>query len=192
MNNELEQTKKVFKVLEDIINNGSVSYRNLIYDKLGFDTSCYEELISGMSITNAIVELENLRKENKILKQRLNEVCFGEDPEIALRYLRKIGYVDFDEDKKFYINTHNGYPLWTGNEKEKDYYIKDEELNEYTQKLENDIKGFKKYIEEKIERCTKLINSKDKVKPYGEELHLLENSLNRYKEMLNMLDHREE
>lgn len=58
----LDQTKKVFKVLADFINNESGSYRYLIYDKLGFKYEDYAELIAGMTITNAIVELKDLRE----------------------------------------------------------------------------------------------------------------------------------
>ena len=79
---------------------------------------------------------EELIKENNILKHRLNDIVFGDDPELGARYLRKIGYIDFDEEKKLYINKHNNEPFWHEDEKEKDYYIKDEELAEYTKQLE--------------------------------------------------------
>ena len=68
----LDQTKKVFKVLADAINDGSISYRNLIYDKLGF-TGYYEELMAGLTITNAIVDLE---EKNKIIDEMLNFASF--------------------------------------------------------------------------------------------------------------------
>lgn len=79
---------------------------------------------------------EELIKENNILKHRLNDIVFGDDAELGARYLRKIGYIDFDEEKKLYINKHNNEPFWHEDEKEKDYYIKDEELDEYTKQLE--------------------------------------------------------
>ena len=56
----LDQTKKVFKVLAEAITNGSISYRTLIYDKLGFID--YADLIDGLTITNAIVDLEEKDK----------------------------------------------------------------------------------------------------------------------------------
>ncbi len=56
----LDQTKKVFKVLADAITNGSISYRTLIYDKLGFID--YADLIDGLTITNAIFDLEEKDK----------------------------------------------------------------------------------------------------------------------------------
>ena len=58
----LDQTKKIFKVLAETIKNGSISYRNLIDDKLGF-TGHYNDLIDGLTITNTIVDSEE--KDNK-------------------------------------------------------------------------------------------------------------------------------
>ena len=51
-------------------------------------------------------EIRQLKKQNDSLKQKLNWIAFGDDPELALRYLRKIGYVDFDEERKVYINKY--------------------------------------------------------------------------------------
>lgn len=95
-----------------------------------------------------MLERENreLNKENQELKQKLNWIAFGDDPELSLRYLRKIGYVDFDEERKVYINKHNNEPFLLKNEQEKDYYIKDEELNEYTTQLEYKVKELKKQV----------------------------------------------
>lgn len=67
----LDQTKKVFKALADFINNESGSYRYLIYDKLGFKYEDYAELIAGMTITNAIVKLEDLQREIEIKNEYL-------------------------------------------------------------------------------------------------------------------------
>ena len=61
----LDQTKKVFEAIASIINEGSCSYRGLIYGLLGFGCEAYCELISGLTITNAIVELEELREQLK-------------------------------------------------------------------------------------------------------------------------------
>ena len=61
----LDQTKKVFETLENILNTESCSYRYLIYDLLGFKKENYIDLIAGMSITNAIVELEELENQQK-------------------------------------------------------------------------------------------------------------------------------
>ena len=91
-------------------------------------------------------EIRQLKKQNDSLKQKLNWIAFGDDPELALRYLRKIGYVDFDEERKVYINKHNNEPFFLKDEQEKDYYIKDNELNEYTEKLEYQIKELNKQL----------------------------------------------
>lgn len=72
----LDQTKKVFKVLADFINDESGSYRYLIYDKLGFKYEDYAELISGMTITNAIVKLEDLQREIEI-KNAYLDLIYG-------------------------------------------------------------------------------------------------------------------
>lgn len=68
----LDQTKKVFEALADFINDESGSYRYLIYDKLGFKHEDYAELISGLTITNAIVKLEDLQREIEIKNAYLN------------------------------------------------------------------------------------------------------------------------
>lgn len=92
-------------------------------------------------------EIEKLFKKNQELKQKLNWIAFGDDPELALRYLRKIGYVDFDEERKVYINKHNNEPFVLDDEEEKAYYIKSEELNEYTEQLEYQNNELKKQLE---------------------------------------------
>ena len=81
-------------------------------------------------------ELGIFQRENDLLKHKLNDIAFGDDSELALRFLRRIGYVGFDEKRKVYINKHNNEPFIWEDEQEKDYYLKDEELNEYTQQLE--------------------------------------------------------
>lgn len=94
-------------------------------------------------------EMVNWKEETEKIKQKLNWIAFGDDPELALRYLRKIGYVDFDEERKVYINKHNNEPFLLEDEQEKGYYIKDEELNEYTEQLEYQVKSLKEQLEEK-------------------------------------------
>ena len=103
-------------------------------------------------------EIRQLKKENDSLKQKLNWIAFGDDSELALRYLRKIGYVDFDEERKVYINKHNNEPFFLKDEQEKDYYIKDNELNEYTKQLEYQIKELKKQLENKYSKTGILTN----------------------------------
>lgn len=94
-------------------------------------------------------EMSNWKEETEKIKQKLNWTAFGDDPELALRYLRKIGYVDFDEERKVYINKHNNEPFLLEDEQEKGYYIKDEELNEYTEQLEYQVKSLKEQLEKK-------------------------------------------
>ena len=72
----LDQTKKVFKAIADFINDESGTYRYLIYDVLGFKYENYAELIDGMTITNAIVKLEDLQREVKI-KNAYLELIYG-------------------------------------------------------------------------------------------------------------------
>ena len=99
-------------------------------------------------------KLEQLEKENDKLKHKLNDIAFGDDSELALRFLRKIDYVDFDKKRKVYINKHNNEPFLWKDEQEKDYYLKDEELNEYTQQLEYKVEQLENIRKEAIECLT--------------------------------------
>ncbi len=115
-----------------------------------------EELIIGFFEKGYCCDLDEIKdtclgllKENQKLKQKLNWIAFGDDAELALRYLRKIGYVDFDEERKVYINKHNNEPFLLDDEEEKAYYIKSEELNEYTKQLEYQNTELKKQLEER-------------------------------------------
>ena len=92
--------------------------------------------------------------ENENLKYWLNDVIFDEnniDVELPARYLRKLGYIDFDDKKKVYINKHNNSPFMQEDSKEKAFYLKDEELNEYTQQLESQNDDYKSRIDKAIE-----------------------------------------
>ncbi len=86
--------------------------------------------------------INNLQKENDNLKFYLNDVVFDDnniDVELSARYLRKLGYIDFDEERQVYVNKHNNKPFMQEDTKEKSFYIKDDELNDYTKQLENKI-----------------------------------------------------
>lgn len=107
-----------------------------------------KQLQDKKTYLDLVKENQELKKQNDSLKQKLNWIAFGDDSELALRYLRKIGYVDFDEERKVYINKHNNEPFLLEDEQEKGYYIKDDELNEYTEQLEYQIKELKKQLEE--------------------------------------------
>ena len=64
---ELEQTKKVLDVIANLINEKETcTYRHLIYDLLEFKEDAYSELISGLTITNFLVYVEEL--EDRIYK----------------------------------------------------------------------------------------------------------------------------
>lgn len=165
------------------------------------------------SITNSKKQLEfykelseQLQRENQELKQKLNWIAFGDDPELSLRYLRKIGYVDFDEERKVYINKHNNEPFLLKTEQEKSYYLKDDELNEYTEQLEYKIKKLKKQLsnshqiknqqKEFIEYLEDYIDTLKQQKKaiegldIGEEhiLMTLEEVLEKYKEIIGAKD----
>ena len=104
----LDQTKEVFETLANILNTESCSYRYLIYDLLGFKKENYIDLIAGMSITNAIVELEELETQQKeFIKYLENEkdrlarkhsnICkdkFDEVDDILQKYKEIIGAED--------------------------------------------------------------------------------------------------
>lgn len=115
----------------------------MTYDELADYCKEASKTISKLDYKNRMLE-----KENQELKQKLNWIAFGDDAELALRYLRKIGYVDFDEERKVYINKHNNEPFVLDDEEEKAYYIKSEELNEYTEQLEYQNKKLKKQLEQ--------------------------------------------
>lgn len=116
----------------------------------------FNELVNGFEYVATLTKygrenikyhVQRLQQENQELKQKLNWIAFGDDQELALRYLRKIGYVDFDEERKVYINKHNNEPFLLDDEEEKAYYIKDEELNEYTEQLEYQNQKLKKQLD---------------------------------------------
>lgn len=129
--------------------------------------------------------IARLHKENEDLKQKLNWIAFGDDPELALRYLRKIGYVDFDEKRQVYINKHNNEPFLLKDEQEKDYYIKDEELNDYTKQLENKQRNFMEWLEDYIDALKdqqESVEGLDSCEQYT--LIALEEILSKYKEII--------
>lgn len=128
---------------------------------------------------------EELEKENKILKHRLNDIIFddaNDDVELGARYLRKIGYIGFDEERKMYLNKHNNEPFWQNDEREKNYYIKDEELDEYTKQLEYKLQQKENIIKEAREYIKEHIRIDDEYPDYMEML------LEEYKELLEILD----
>lgn len=103
-----------------------------------------------MNIDDIKEEYDKLFEENEVLKDRLNDVCFGGDGDIeaACRYLHKIGYIGFDDDTKEYINLHNDQFIDYESKREKLYCIKDEELSEYTRGLEEQNEKLKSEIKD--------------------------------------------
>ena len=72
---ELEQTKKVLDVIANLINEKETcTYRHLIYDLLEFKEDAYSELISGLTITNFLVYVEELEEEIERLHSIIKEV----------------------------------------------------------------------------------------------------------------------
>lgn len=135
------------------------------------DISCLLIAAIGEDRTQVLCELYNkdadvvnylindMEKKINILQHRLNDVVFSDandDVELAARYLRKIGYIGFNEDSKTYINLHNGEIFWENDEREKDYYIKDEELDEYTKQLEYKLKEKNRILKEIYNRCDQM------------------------------------
>lgn len=59
----VEQTRKVFEAIVDALDEGGCSYRELTFEKLGFDTDYLGDLLSGVTVANAINELEMYRKK---------------------------------------------------------------------------------------------------------------------------------
>ena len=90
----------------------------------------------------------------------IDDIIFNDtnnDVELGARYLRKIGYIDFDEERKIYINKHNKEPFWQEDEREKGYYIPDEELDEYTKQLENQLQQKENTIKEVREDLNQVV-----------------------------------
>lgn len=145
------------------------------YDNVDYD------YFKEWDLEQAKIEIRRINKENRILKHRLNDIVFddaNDDVELGARFLRKIGYVDFDEERKVYINKHNKEPFWQEDEREKDYYIQDKELNEYTKQLEyklqqkeNIIKEVREFVERYLELNLEAFDTKGLL---GKILEILE------------------
>ena len=135
-----EEIKEIIYDIKDSLNE--TPKKMYKYNKITFNLNELSEILKYV---------EQLEKENDKLKHKLNDIAFGDDSELALRFLRKIDYVGFDEKRKVYINKHNNEPFIWEDEQEKDYYLKDEELNEYTQQLEYKVEQLENIRKEAIE-----------------------------------------
>lgn len=145
----------------------------------------YEKELAYKAIVQLQQKVEQLEKENDKLKHKLNDIAFGDDSELALRFLRKIDYVDFDEKRKVYINKHNNEPFLWKDEQEKDYYLKDEELNEYTQQLEYKVEQLENIRKEAIEELSYMSTD-----AYVEDYDIREKHYNLLMNILNKGDNK--
>ena len=137
---------------------------------------------------------QKLQDENTTLKQALNYYAFSSPPnetgiELGLRYLREIGYVGFDDERKVYLNKHNNEPLFCDEEREKSYYVKEEELNEYTKQLEYQLEDWKKKFKEKEQEYNDLLRYKAINEEQKEDWsNLLDSFRNQQKEFIEWLE----
>lgn len=158
----LDQTKKVFDTIAKVIKNGSCSYRHLIYDELGFGGKYYEELLSGMTITNAICDLEELREQH--------EEDLGEMEKLTSVWKTKAE--EKRELEKKYVNAVADYETTM---------FEKEQLNSLVNSCQEEIRQLKKQLENKYEKVgtltgkllyeenTKLINQQKTFIKYLED-----------------------
>lgn len=81
----LDQTKKVFDTIATLIKkNETCSYRYLIYDLLGFKEKDYATLLSGMALTNKLVNCEtNTEIINKAIEYNKKVLTWTTNEEIT-------------------------------------------------------------------------------------------------------------
>ena len=129
--------------------------------------------------------IDKLEKENEQLKYILNDLVFAfdnNDVEFGARLLLKLGYCEFDKETNEYINTHNDFVEQTDRVRS----LMRDEVEDRLLTLETNKEVLIVNLNDEIKEIDKMINDK-KNKPYGEELHLLENSKNRYKDVLKLI-----
>lgn len=112
----LDQTIKVFETLANILNTESCSYRYLIYDLLGFKKENYVDLIAGMSITNAIFELEELKKQ---LEEKNNPQIFIDTQDMEERYAEGLYQEHLEKENIKYKNQQKEFINFLENEKDR-------------------------------------------------------------------------
>lgn len=203
----LDQTKKVFDTIAKVIKEGSCSYRHLIYDELGFGGKYYEELISGMTITNAICDLEELREQHEEdfeeigkltsiwetkneeiskLKEEIKAVNKGlkKVRERASKY--KYKSLDLQKDNKELkefmssLLNNNGYKFKNGNGEI--VFGLDNDVK----RLEREIEELTKQLEEKEDCINKLQASKNKLNKWNYEDTMKQKEFIKY--LKDMLD----
>ena len=143
------------------------------------------------AIANKYEQLvKELEEENEQLKYILNDLVFASDNndvEFGARLLLKLGYCEFDERENEYINTHNDFIEQTDRVRG----LMKSEVEDRLLTLETNRQILIDKLKDAIKLTDKMINNK-KAKPYGEELHLLENSKNRFRDVLNLIKGMEE
>ena len=133
----LDQTKKVFDTIAKVIKEGSCSYRHLIYDELGFGGKYYEELLSGMTITNAICDLEELREQHEEKEDYINKL------QASKNKLNKWNYENTVKQKEFIKYLEDEMSKWHNNYDNYNYEYEIEEptaeelVNEILQKYKS-------------------------------------------------------
>ena len=131
----LDQTKKVFDTIAKVIKEGSCSYRHLIYDELGFGGKYYEELLSGMTITNAICDLEELREQHEEDLEEMEK----------LTSVWKTKAEEKRELEKKYVNAVADYETTM---------FEKEQLNSLVNSCQEEIRQLKEQLEDEIESST--------------------------------------
>lgn len=130
------------------------------------------EYVSPIDYISKLEEqIENLQNENEELKFWLNDVIFDDNNnvvELPARYLKKLGYIDFDDEKQVYTNKHNNEPFLQKEYKEKVFNLKDDELDDYTKQLEYKFKKVIEYCDNNMEFTPRLIDVK-KILQGGDE-----------------------
>lgn len=186
----LDQTKKVFDIIANIIKEGSCSYRHLIYDELGFYGVNYEELLSGMTITNAICDLEELREQHE---EDLNEIE-------KLTSIWKTKNEEISKLKEEIKAVNKG--LKKVRERASKYKYKSLDLQKENQELKKQLmlsycglltqqKEFIKYLEEEIKTLEKdIIETVDDMDIYMKQVKslIIEEILQKYKEIIGVSD----
>ena len=122
-------------------------------EELSIKDKIYEET-QEFGRAQFVDEIYKLQEENKRLKFYLNDVIFSEfndDVELAARYLRKLNYIDFDEENQIYINKHNEEPFCQSDAREKHFFIEDDEINDYVKQIENEALMLKRIVKEAID-----------------------------------------
>lgn len=122
-------------------------------EELSIKDKIYEET-QEFGRVQFVDEIYKLQQENKRLKFYLNDVIFSEfndDVELAARYLRKLNYIDFDEENQIYINKHNEEPFCRPDAREKHFIIDDDKIDDYVKQIENEALMLKRIVKDAID-----------------------------------------